>query len=136
MVKEKITIVSGKRKTSIAKARILDGTGIITINNVPHTLLDDFHRLAIEEPIRIAKKNLKEWKFDIKVKISGGGRESQIDAARLAIAKALIQKTKSATLKKEFEKYDRHLLVADVRRKEANKPGDSKARSMRQSSKR
>jgi|TARA_Y100000310_G_C20526626_1_gene736373 small subunit ribosomal protein S9 len=136
MAKEKIAMVSGKRKSSVAKARILEGTGIITINNIPHTLLNDFHRLSIEEPVRIAKENLKDWKFDIKVKITGGGREGQIDAARLAIAKALVAKTKSASLKKAFEKYDRHLLVADVRRKEAYKPGDSKARAMRQSSKR
>jgi len=136
MAKEKITIVSGKRKSSVAKARITEGTGIIRINKVPHTLLTNFHRLSIEEPIRIAKENLKEWKFDITVKVTGGGHESQIDAARLAIAKALVLKTKSASLKKAFEKYDRHLLVADVRRKEAYKPGDSKARAMRQSSKR
>ena len=129
-------MVSGKRKTSIAKAKIIDGSGKITINGVPHNLLHNLHRLSIEEPIRIAKKNLKNLNFDIKVSVSGGGREGQIDAARLSIAKAIVQKTKSATLKKEFEKYDKHLLVADVRRKEAYKPGDSKARSNRQSSKR
>ena len=39
-------------------------------------------------------------------------------------------------LRKAYLKYDRNLLVADVRRKEAYKPGDSKARSKRQSSKR
>lgn len=129
-------MVGGKRKTSIAKARIVPGNGIVTINNIPHTLLNDFHRLSIEEPLRIANKNMKERDFDIKVKVSGGGHESQIDAARLAISKILLEKSKSATLKKAFENYDKHLLVADVRRKEAYKPGDSKARAKRQSSKR
>lgn len=136
MAKDKTIMVSGKRKTSIAKVRIVPGNGIVTINQVPHTLLNDFHRLAIEEPLRIAKKQMKDFDFDIKVKIKGGGFESQIDAARLAIAKALVLKSKSKTLKEAFNKYDKYLLVADVRRKEACKPGDSKARAKRQSSKR
>jgi small subunit ribosomal protein S9 len=136
MSKEKVKMISGKRKTSVAKARIVPGKGVVTVNNVPHTLLNDFHRLSIEEPLRIAKSNIKKIDFDIRVKVVGGGREGQIDAARIAIAKALFDKTKSATLKKAFDQYDRHLLVADVRRKEAYKPGDSKARAKRQSSKR
>ena len=136
MVKKEELIVSGKRKTSIAKAKIIPGNGKITINNIPYNNLHDFHRLSIEEPIRIAKFILKEINYDIHVKVTGGGRESQIEAARLAIAKALVQKTKSEVLKRAFSKYDKHLLVADIRRKEAYKPDDSKARAKRQSSKR
>ncbi len=134
MPKEKILIVSGKRKSSIAKAIITPGSGKITINNVPYQILYEFHRLAIEEPLMIAKKTLKNVEFDIKVRVQGGGREGQIEAARLAIAKALVQKTKSEALKKALSKYDKYILVADVRRKEAYKPGDSKARSKRQTS--
>ena len=134
MNKNKINIISGKRKTSIAKAKIIVGNGNITINNVPYTLLNYLHRLLIEEPLMISKKYLKDFKFDIIIKVSGGGRESQIEAARLAIARALVSLTKSSLLKKELEQYDRHLLVADVRRKEAYKPGDSKARAKRQTS--
>src|SRR3989344_4428181 len=129
---EKLIIVSGKRKTSIAKAIITSGTGKITVNNIRYQNLYYLHKLLIEEPIRIAKKILKDINYDIKVKVKGGGREGQIEAARLAIAKALVAKTKSETLRKAFLKYDKHLLVADVRRKEAYKPGDSKARSKRQ----
>jgi len=136
MAKKEDLTVSGKRKTSIAKAKISPGTGIITINKILHTNLHDFHRLAIEEPLRIARAVLKEINYDIHVKITGGGRESQIEAARLAIAKALVEKTKSEVLKRAFLKYDKHLLVADIRRKEACKPDDSKARAKRQSSKR
>jgi ribosomal protein S9 len=136
MAKQKILMVSGKRKTSVAKARISEGSGKVTINGIPHTLLNDLHRLSVEEPLRITKDVLGKVSFDISVKIVGGGRESQIQAARLSIAKILVQKTKSEKLKKAFEKYDKHLLVADVRRKEAYKPGDSKARAKRQSSKR
>jgi small subunit ribosomal protein S9 len=134
MEKRKLSMVSGKRKTSIAKATIIPGNGKVTINKVPHILLDEFHKLLIEEPLRIAKKTLGELNYDIKVTVKGGGRESQIEASRLAIAKALYQKTKSEALKKAFVKYDRYMLVADVRRKEAYKPGDSKARANRQTS--
>lgn len=136
MTKEKDSIIGGKRKTSVAKARVVPGTGAISINNVPHHLLNKLQKLSIEEPLRIAKENIKRIDFDIKVKVVGGGRESQIEAARLAIARALIFKTKSDKLKKAFESYDKHLLIADVRRKEAYKPDDSKARAKRQSSKR
>ena len=132
---EKLIIVSGKRKRSVAKAIITNGSGKVTVNNIPYQNLYRLHRLLIEEPLRIAKKTLKDGKnYDIKVKVTGGGREGQIEAARLAIAKALVAKTKSETLKKALLKYDKHLLVADVRRKEAYKPGDSKARSKRQKS--
>jgi len=136
MAKMKEKIISGKRKTSIAKARIKEGTGKVTVNKIPLELLNEFHKLAIMEPIMIAKSVLKKVNYDIEVKVSGGGREGQIEAARLTIAKALVDKSSSKQLKEEFSKYDKYMLIADVRRKEANKPGDSKARSMRQSSKR
>ena len=136
MKKEKNKIISGKRKTSVAKARIIEGNGKITINNIPYELLNEFHKLSIEEPIRIAKNFIKDMNFNIVVKVSGGGRESQIEAARLAIAKSLVEKSKSQKLREALNKYDKYLLVADTRRKEAYKPGDSKARAKRQSSKR
>ncbi|MFA5020242.1 MAG: 30S ribosomal protein S9 [Candidatus Pacearchaeota archaeon] len=136
MAKDKIMMVGGKRKTSIAKAKISPGNGRVTINKIPYELLYQLHKLSIDEPLRIAKKVLGNINFDIHVKVSGGGRESRIEAVRLAIAKSLVKATKSEQLKKAFLKYDRNLLVADTRRKEAYKPGDSKARSKRQSSKR
>ena len=132
--KEKILMISGKRKTSIAKARVISGSGKVIVNKVSHNNLTMMHKLSIEEPLRIAKKTLKNIDFDILIKVKGGGRESQIEAARLALAKALVEKTKSLPLRKAFMEYDKHLLVADVRRKEANKPGDSKARANRQTS--
>jgi small subunit ribosomal protein S9 len=126
---------SGKRKSAIAKAKIQIGTGKITINKVPYeNLTSMFHKLLIREPVDITKKVLGDFKFDVTVKIMGGGNEGQIDAARLAIAKAIVQFTKSLELKKAMMEYDRSMLVADVRRKEPYKPGDSKARSKRQKS--
>lgn len=133
--KDQIT-VSGKRKTAIAKATIQAGKGKILINKVPFEKLQNFHRLAISEPLTIAKESLEEEanKFDISVNVKGGGQEGQIQAARLSIAKAIIKFTKSLELKKAYASYDKNMLVADVRRTEPNKPGDSKARSRRQKS--
>jgi small subunit ribosomal protein S9 len=133
---EKRMIVSGKRKTSVSKVKIRQGKGNVLYNGIPYTKLQIFHKLALMEPIEISKNELGKFDFDIEIKTTGGGKESQIQAARLGIAKALVKFTQSVELKNAFMKYDRHLLVADIRRKEVYKPGDSKARAMRQSSKR
>ncbi|MEM3405592.1 MAG: 30S ribosomal protein S9 [Candidatus Pacearchaeota archaeon] len=134
MNKEQSIVVSGKRKRSIARATIKDGTGKIIINKQPYELLPLIKRLMIEEPLEIAKEKLGKLNYDIEVLVKGGGSNSRIEAARLAIAKALVEKTKNNELKKAFLSYDRNLLVADVRRKEAYKPNDSKARAKRQKS--
>ena len=132
-IKENLT-VSGKRKASIAKATIKIGKGNVSINKVPYENLDFFKSLIIKEPIEIAKKVLGRFDFDIAVRVSGGGGEGQIQAAKLAIAKSIVKFTDSDELRKVYTKYDKSLLVADTRRKEANKPGDSKARRKRQKS--
>jgi len=133
-MKDNNLTISGKRKTAIAKATIKSGDGKITINRIPYENLDFFNKLAISEPVEIAKKVLKDFNFDISINVKGGGSESQIEASRLAIARVLVGFTKSNELKKKFSAYDKNLLIADTRRKEANKPGDSKARKKRQSS--
>ena len=131
--KNKLTI-SGKRKTAIAKATISKGKGRVLVNKVPYENFDFFKRLIISEPIEITKKTLGNFNFDISVNVKGSGKESQIAASRLAIARALVEFTKSEGLKKDFGDYDKNLLIADTRRKEACKPGDSKARRKRQKS--
>jgi small subunit ribosomal protein S9 len=125
---------SGKRKSAIAKAFIREGNGKVTINNVSYEHINNFHRLMIKEPVEIAKSILGGFNFDIDVRVAGGGTEGRIEASRLAIAKALAKFTKSQELRKAFLAYDKGLLVADIRRKEPYKPGDSKARSKRQKS--
>jgi len=133
--KKKTRIVAtGKRKTAIARAVIREGKGIIKINSRPLSSFSFLKRLAIEEPLRIASEIGISPSFDIEVNVRGGGQESQIEASRLAIARALLAFTRSLELKKAFLQYDRFLLVADVRRKEAYKPCDSKARAARQKS--
>ena len=133
MITKKLTI-SGKRKRAIAKATIVDGNGRVLINRIPYQNFDFFKKLIIEEPIEITRKVLGNFNFDISVNVNGGGSESRIAASRLAIARALVNYTKSDDLKKAFSEYDKNLLVADIRRKEPNKPGDSKARKKRQKS--
>lgn len=131
---EKI-IFSGKRKTAVAKLRVKTGGGMVFYNYVPFTELGLFHRLALLEPIRIFEREMGEkMKHDFHIKIMGGGKEAQIQAARLAIARALLGITGSDVLKKAYIKYDRNIIVQDFRRKEACKPGDSKARAKRQKS--
>jgi|TARA_Y100000310_G_scaffold304770_1_gene344260 small subunit ribosomal protein S9 len=129
-------VVSGRRKTSVARAILTEGSGKVSLNNKNHQTLQIFDKLRIEEPLRIAQNILGDLKFDIKIHVRGGGEKSQIDAARLALAKAIVKFSNSEELTKAYVDYDRNLLVADIRRKEAYKPGDSKARSKRQSSKR
>lgn len=129
-------IASGKRKTAIARAVLVNGSGKISINKKDYKTLQILDKLKIEEPVRIAKEILGKINFDVFINVKGGGEKGQIEAARLALAKVIIKFSNSDELTKAYLDYDRNLLVADVRRKEAYKPGDSKARKKRQSSKR
>ena len=125
---------SGKRKTSVAKIRVIDGEGVVSYNKELLENLKMFHKLSLLEPVRIYEEVVGKIPYDIYIQANGGGKESQIQAARLAIAKALVSLTKKPELKEAYLKYDRHMLIADVRRKEQRKPGDSKARAKRQKS--
>tara|TARA_Y100000034_G_scaffold20729_2_gene23768 strand:+ start:3114 stop:3512 length:399 start_codon:yes stop_codon:yes gene_type:complete len=129
-------IKSGKRKTAVARAILREGSGKISINKRNYKNLQMFDKLKIEEPIRIAENILGKINFDVSIIVKGSGEKGQIEAARLALAKVIIEFSKSEELTKAFLNYDRNLLIADIRRKEAYKPGDSKARKKRQSSKR
>ena len=127
-------IASGKRKRSVARALIKPGKGIVKINNKLLEFSDPaVARMKIEEPLLIAGD--LAGKYDISVKVSGGGVMGQAEAARLAIARALTQITEDKKLEKAYLDYDRHLLVADIRRREVRKPNThGKARAKRQKS--
>ena len=127
-------ITSGKRKTSVARAIITEGSGEIRINKKDYKVMHVFDRLKIEEPLRIAENILGKINFDVLINVRGGGEKGQVEAARLALARAIVKFSNSEELSNAFLNYDRNLLVADVRRKEAYKPGDSKARRKRQKS--
>lgn len=122
---------SGKRKTAVARATLKEGNGLIKINRIPLQVYQpEIARMKIQEPLLLAQDIPN--KINISVDVFGGGWSAQADASRLAIAKALVQF--QPNLKKTFLDYDRHLLIADIRRKEAYKPNDSKARAKRQKS--
>jgi len=127
-------IESGKRKTAVAKAKIKEGNGKITINKKSYQTLQEFDKLKISEPLLIAEKILGKINFDVEIQVSGGGEKSQVEAARLALARAIVRFSNSKQLSEAYLEYDRNLLIADVRRKETYKPGDSKARAKRQTS--
>jgi small subunit ribosomal protein S9 len=127
-------IASGKRKTAIARAVISEGDGKITLNKRDYKTLGILNKLRFEEPLRISEVVLGKPNFNVNIFTRGGGEKSQIEAARLALARAIVAFTKSKQLRDAFISYDRNMLVADVRRKETYKPGDSKARRKRQKS--
>lgn len=130
----KTIVTSGKRKRAIARASIREGKGIVRIN---HHLIDCYeprmYRLRLREPLILAGDIVNKVNIDINV--VGGGIASQAEASRLAVARALLEYAKSERLKERFLKYDRQLLVADVRRKEPAKPNrHGQARAKKQKS--
>jgi|SRR3989339_161509 len=131
MKKQNVIHLSGQRKKAIARATLTEGKGKVKING---TLLDNYStsmlRMRIKEPLILAE-DLAKTK-NINVKVNGGGVNGQADAARLAIARVLVEQ--DPKLKKVFYDYDRLLLVADVRENEECKPNDSKPRKKRQKS--
>ncbi len=128
---QKVIHTKGKRKQAIARATLHPGTGRVLINNIAlEHYSNHLSRLRVQEPLLLAGEAAQG--IDLAVNVCGGGVNGQADAARLAIARALVQH--NPQLKRTFDEYDRLLLVADVRRKEARKPNDSKARAARQKS--
>lgn len=131
----KVIQESGKRKKAIARATIRAGKGQVRINSkLLQCYTPEIARLKMMEPLALAGDVSKKIKIDVDV--MGGGWQAQAEAARTAIAKSLVKFTDSKALKQKYLDYDRHLLVADVRRNEPHKPNDSKPRAKRQKSKR
>ncbi len=127
-------VVSGKRKRAIARAVLTEGSGKVLINRKNYKTLQFIDFLRIKEVLELARQVLGELKFDANIIVRGGGEKGQIEAARVALARGIVKFSKSKELERKFDSYDRNILVADVRRKEAYKPGDSKARKKRQTS--
>lgn len=132
MVK-KIVNTSGKRKTSVARASVKKGKGLVRINKKPVELYEpEIARWKILEAVNIASGHTN--KVNIDVSVSGGGFMSQASAVRTAIAKGLVEYTGDPSLKLAFLDHDRSLLVSDSRRKEPKKPLGRGARKKRQKS--
>lgn len=133
MAKKNIVMNTGRRKTSVARAAVKSGKGTITINNesLESYVPNKFLALKLREPLVLSGL---EGKYDIILNVQGGGQNSQIEAMRTAIARALVEITGKDDLKKKFLEYDRSLLVSDTRFKEPKKPNNSSARAKRQKS--
>jgi small subunit ribosomal protein S9 len=114
---------TGKRKTSIARVRLFEnGSGKCTVNNKPFREYF-FHPLTevALSPLDITD-HMKE--FDLEVKVEGGGKNSQSEAMRHGISKALLlfEPSLRTTLKKAG------YLRRDARIRERKKPGLKRAR--------
>lgn len=122
---------TGRRKSSVARVRLVPGTGKITINKRD---IDDYFgletlKVVVRQPLN-ATKTL--GKFDVLVNVSGGGFTGQAGAIRHGIARALLQYDES--LRPALKKAG--FLTRDPRMKERKKPGLKKARRAPQFSKR
>ena len=134
MPAKKVLVVSGKRKTAVARAVVKPGVGRVRINLIPVEIFEpEIAREKIMEPLLQAGGDI--WKqLDMDVKTSGGGCMGQTEAARTAIANALLKWTKSSHLRTVFSEYDRTMIVGDSRRKEPKKFGGPGARAKGQKS--
>lgn len=121
----------GRRKRSVARVLMRPGGGTWSVNGRP--LAEYFpreaHRLRIEEPFQVTET---EGRFDIRVRVKGGGLTGQSDAVRLGLARALVSHDQELRplLRKEG------MLTRDPRKVERKKPGRPKARKRFQFSKR
>jgi small subunit ribosomal protein S9 len=130
----KIIVSSGKRKTSIARATVREGTGQVRINKVLlQHLKPHIARQIIEVPLHLAPKEITE-KVDISINVRGGGVMGQAQASRMAIARGLVDYTKSIDLRTLFIEYDRSMIAGDSRRREPKKFGGPGARARKQKS--
>jgi small subunit ribosomal protein S9 len=122
---------TGRRKTSIARVRIMPGKGNFTINgkDINDYLNTDVLRTLAKQPFAVSGT---EGKFDTIVKVEGGGLSGQAGAIRHGIARALVNadEANKPAIKAAG------LLTRDPRMKERKKPGLKKARKAPQFSKR
>ena len=122
----------GRRKSATARARLYKGKGNVTINDKPaaeylsgnKTLLAE-----ITDPLALVNK---QKDFDVTIRVEGGGIAGQVDAIKLAIAKALT--TAHSDLRSTLKKAE--FLKRDSREKERKKYGLRSARKREQFSKR
>ena len=122
---------TGRRKNSVARVRVYNGTGTITINDRD---IDDYFgletlKLIVRQPLAVAGV---EGKFDIVVRVAGGGVSGQAGAIRHGLSRALL--VYDENLRGELKKAG--FLTRDPRMKERKKYGLKAARRAPQFSKR
>ena len=139
MAKKQTWYATGRRKSSVAKVTLVGGTGNITVNGVDVHDYMPYETLVMDltQPL-VLTDNLN--RFDIDVKVSGGGFSGQTGAIRLGITRALLKFDENTDQTRE-DSY-RHILknagfiTRDPRVKERKKYGLKKARRAPQFSKR
>lgn len=122
---------TGRRKRAIARVRLREGEGRITINGrtVEDYFPNETHRMILSEPLKTAEV---ADRYDVDATLDGGGTTGQAGALRLGIARALVaveEETRPALKGAGF-------LTCDAREKESKKYGLKKARKAPQYSKR
>lgn len=130
---------TGRRKRSVAQVRLVGGTGNITVNGVDVNEYMPYATLVMDlkQPLVVTNN---ENRFDIDIKVKGGGFSGQTGASRLAITRALLKFDENTDQTRE-DSY-RHILKnagfirRDPRVKERKKYGLKKARRAPQFSKR
>ena len=126
-----LTQTTGRRKEAVARARLRDGSGNITINGRPLEVYfpTAVQRMVVTEPLRVAEV---DERFDVDASIHGGGVSGQAGALRMAIARSLVEVDPESrpALKRAG------LLTRDSRKKESKKYGLKKARKAPQYTKR
>lgn len=122
---------TGRRKTSIARVRLVPGNGKFTVNNLDIEEYFDYEtlRTIAKEPLVITETDSK---YDVIVNVHGGGFTGQAGAVRHGVARALIES--DSELRPILKKAGH--LTRDSRMKERKKYGFKKARKSPQFSKR
>lgn len=128
---EKVAYGTGRRKSSVARVTLLEGTGVFTFNgkSFENYFPTKSMRTRVSHPLVLTKL---ENKFDIQVNVRGSGLSAQSEAVRLGIARALIEY--DISLRNDLKKAG--LLTRDARKVERKKYGLKKARRAEQYTKR
>lgn len=122
----------GRRKSANARVRLKSGTGNIVINDLPAEKYLSGSKYLLNELRKPFTVLEQDGKFNVSVKVSGGGHSSQVDAISLAVSKALVEVNDD--FKGTLRRAD--LLGRDPREKERKKFGFKGARKRRQFTKR
>jgi small subunit ribosomal protein S9 len=125
------TVTTGRRKTAVASVRLRPGTGKVNVN---HRAFEVYFPLEIQRQAILApfEKLGGNGKFDMIIRVKGGGKEGQVTATRLGIARALLLENED--LHHDFKAA--RFLTRDSRRREREKYGRAGARKRFQFSKR
>jgi small subunit ribosomal protein S9 len=125
--KSTAVVARGKRKCAVARVTVTHGTGKVFFNSRPlSSITNALAREILLEPLSFVSD---AGSLDVRINAHGGGFMGQAQAGRTALAKALLESTKDASLKQRLLEFDRSLLVEDPRRVEPKKFKGPKARA-------